>query len=160
MVFYSRYAKLSNHHPSDFTIDEQTFHSMEHFLAVRRAEFSGNEEMISKAKNVSDPVQAKRILNELKGNYQQESEQQIEETALEGLRAKFGQNRELRNYLCGTKHLVLGEASVNPVWGIGMDIADPEVLNESKWLPSGNLLGRALMKVRSELLAKGGQPPQ
>lgn len=154
MVFYSRHARLSNHHPSNFTIKGQGFSSMEHFLATRRAELSGREDMISKAKEVKDPVQAKYILNTLHGDHQQEWDQGIEGVAMEGLRAKFVQNRPLHDYLCSTGKLILGEASTNATWGIGMDINNAEVLDHSKWSVEGNLLGRSLMKLRTELLKK------
>lgn len=107
--------------------------------------------MISKAKEVKNPVQAKYILNALHGDHQQEWDQNIEKVAMEGLRAKFVQNRSLHDYLCSTGKLTLGEAST---WGIGMDINNPEVLNHSKWSVEGNLLGRSLMKLRADLLRK------
>lgn len=152
MVFFSSDAKLSNHHPSKFIINGQSFNSMEHFLAVRRAELSGDRNMIRKAKNVQDPIQAKHILNALKNDHQQEWNHGLEELALEGLRAKFGQNQHLNDYLYSTKHLILGEASTNARWGIGMELTHPEVLDHTKWLQSGNLLGRSLMTIRAEII--------
>lgn len=158
MVFFSRHARLSNHFPASFAIGNHQYKTMEQFLAVRRAELSGNKDLIDKAYKAEDPVIAKHVLNALKGNHQQDWEQQVEEIALEGLRAKFGQNRQLRDYLCSTKQLILGEASRNTCWGIGMELSDPDVLDHSKWLESGNLLGRSLMKVRSELLQTKRKP--
>lgn len=43
LVFFSKHARLTNHFPAKFTIKDQSFNSMEHFLAVKRAEFSGKE---------------------------------------------------------------------------------------------------------------------
>lgn len=154
MAFFSRHTKLSNHYPSNFTINNQPFHSMEQFLALRRAELSGKEDMIYRAKRAQDPVIAKHILNALKEDKPQEWARSLEETALEGLRAKFGQNRHLLEYLLSTKKLVLGEASKNVTWGIGMDLSDPNVLDHTKWSTSGNLLGKSLMKIRAEFIAK------
>lgn len=156
LVFFSRHAKLSNHFPSTFTIKDQTFQTMEQFLAVRKAELSGIEDMIEKARRATDPIKAKFMLNTLKQDHQQEWDQQVEKVTLEGLRAKFGQNPSLQEYLYSTRHLTLGEASNNPRWGIGMDISDPEVLDYSKWSKTGNLLGRCLMLVREEIVSKRG----
>lgn len=152
LAFFSRHTVLSNHFPSKFTINGFLFHSMEQFLALRRAELSANLDLVEKAKNATEPVQAKYILNALRENHQQEWDQQVEKTALEGLKAKFSQNILLQDYLCGTKGLTLGEASKNARWGIGMDLSDPEVLDHTKWSQTGNLLGRLLMKVRDECL--------
>lgn len=154
MVFFSRHTKLSNHYPSTFKVKGQSYHSMEHFLATRRAELSGREDMIKKAKEVQDPVQAKHILTTLHGDHQQEWDERVADVALEGLRAKFSQNPPLQEYLCSTGKLILGEASTNPRWGIGLDFNNAEVLDHSKWLEDGNLLGRSLMKLRAEFMKK------
>lgn len=152
MVFFSKRAKLSNHYPAKFTINGQNFGSMEHFLAVRRAELSEKEDMIQRAHKVQDPIQAKYILNMLHNDHQEEWDAGIGVLVMEGLRAKFTQNQELQNYLSNTGTLILGEASTNPRWGIGLDISDPEVLDPNKWLQSGNLLGKSLMDLRAEFL--------
>lgn len=154
LAFFSRHSKFSNHHPSVFTINGQTFATMEQFLATRRAELSGKEDLIKRAQEVQDPVQAKHILNALHGDHQQEWDQKLGETAMEGLRAKFTQNRPLLDHLCSTGKLILGEASTNARWGIGMDINNKEVLDQSKWSKEGNLLGRSLMSLRAEFLKK------
>lgn len=153
MVFFTRHSFLSNHHPSQFKIGDDTFHSMEHYLAVKKASLTGNEAMINRAYKVSDPVQAKHVLNDLKGNQEiaKEWDNMVETVALEGLRAKFSQNKTLQDKLRKTKSLLLGEASTNLRWGIGMDLNNPDVLSEEKWSSTGNLLGRTLMQVRQEL---------
>lgn len=66
------------------------------------------------------------------------------------LREKFRQNPNLLKYLKDTQGLQLGEASRDPTWAIGMALEDDQVLDMSKWLPSGNLLGRTLTRVRDE----------
>lgn len=108
LAFFSKYLMLSNHHPSKFKVEEQDFNSMEHFLAVKRAELSGNEGLIQKAMQVNDPVQAKYILNKLHHDHQEQWENNLEELVMSGLGAKFGQNSHLRDYLCSTGNLILG----------------------------------------------------
>lgn len=157
LVFFSKHTAFSNHFPSQFTLDNQQFGSMEHFLAFKRAELSGKEDLIQRAKNVKDPVQAKHILNILHNDQQERWTANVEELVMEGLRAKFLQNPHLCEYLTRTGNLTLGEASTNPRWGIGMDLNNPEVLNDTKWLEAGNLLGRSLMNLRKELL-QGREP--
>lgn len=157
LAFFSRHSKLSNHYPTIFTIKGETFSSMEHFLATRRAQISGREDLIERAREVQDPVQAKHILNALHGDHQPEWDRSVEGIAMEGLRAKFYQNRPLYNHLCDTGNLILGEASPNTTWGIGMDINNKEVLDQSKWLAGGNLLGRSLMTLRAEFIRNKGK---
>lgn len=115
---------------------------------------SGREDLIQRALKVQDPVQAKHILNELHNDHHEEWYDSIQTTAMEGLRAKFMQNLQLKEYLCSTGDLILGEASTNSRWGIGMNLNDPEVLNPNRWLKSGNLLGCSLMNLRKEFIQK------
>lgn len=118
MVFFTRHSFLSNHHPSIFTIGHDTFHSMEQFLAFRRASMSSKQNLINKALNAQEPVQGKHILKSLKNDHTEEWNDLVPNIALEGLRAKFLQNH-LRKKLCETYPLTMGEASKNARWGVG-----------------------------------------
>ena len=65
--------------------------------------------------------------------------------------AKFGQHPELRDFLLGTGHRVLVEASpADRIWGIGLS-ADHEHATSPEHWPGLNLLGFALMGVRHRL---------
>lgn len=98
----------------------------------------------------SDPLVAISILNSLKRDHSQEWDKRVEKILLLGLREKFKQNPKLLKYLGDTKPLTLGEASKDPKWGIGFSLEEKEVLDTSKWIPTGNLLGCILMRVRGE----------
>lgn len=126
---------------------------MEQFLAYRKAEISGNEELLDRASKAQNPVEAKYILHQLKGDHEKVWDEQVENIVLEGLRAKFQQNQNMLATLRNSTGLKLGEASKNPRWGIGLELSDENVLDHTKWSDSGNLLGRSLMKVREELCA-------
>lgn len=158
LVFFTRYTCLSNHFPSIFKIDGRAFNSVEHFLALKRAQLSKDEDIIQQARNARDPSIAKAILNTLKQDHPQEWKQQAPLLAKEALRAKFDQNPPMADYLCSTQPLYLGEASTNPIWGIGLQLDNADVLDRSKWIKSGNLLGRTLMQIRNEIVTSRGQP--
>ncbi len=69
---------------------------------------------------------------------------------LDGLRLKFSQNDVLRQKLLATGNKTLYEASpFDKIWGIGFQAI--YAMNKDKSLFGKNLLGKALMKVRSEL---------
>lgn len=158
LVFFTRHTCLSNHFPSPFKIDGQIFSSMEHFLAFKRAQLSKDPQIIQRATNIQDPSEAKTILNILKNDHTQEWKDKAPDLALQGLKAKFKQNPRLADYLCSTQPLYLGEASKDPVWGTGLQLDDPESLNRSKWIQTGNLLGKTLMKIRKEIVNHRGTP--
>lgn len=153
IVFFSRHSILSNHHPSKFQLQNVTFNNVEHYLAYKRALLSGQQSIIQKALILKYPTEAKGILNSLKKNHTKEWEDNRAIWATEAIRAKFFQNPDLANILCATEGKQLGEASRNQVWAIGKDLDDPEVLDITKWSPSGNLLGKTIMTIREEILA-------
>ena len=65
--------------------------------------------------------------------------------------AKFHQNKELRQFLLETGTRVLVEASPHDrIWGIGIGSEDSRAQDPTRWLGL-NLLGFALMEVRSRL---------
>lgn len=152
LTFFSKYSILSNHHHSNFTLDDTTYHSVEQYLAFKRAQVLDHKPYMERALQAKNPVEAKAILNALRSHTNQEWEERRSTIALEGLRAKFSQNEHLADYLKSTKTLLLGEASRNQVWGIGMTLEDKHVLDINKWHPTGNLLGTLLMQLRSELI--------
>lgn len=128
---------------------------MEHYLAFQKALLSQQEDIIQRAIYARDPTEAKSILNLLRKDYNTEWEQIREDTAIKGLREKFRQNEHLTTLLRDTRGLKIGEASRNPCWGIGLTLEDPQVLDTSKWNSSANLLGKLLMKIRSEITPIG-----
>lgn len=150
-TFFSKYSPLSNHHPSQFIIDDHTFHSVEQFLAYKRAVISDDNSIVQRALESTDPIEAKGILNSLKRNHIQEWEDNRGKIAEEGLRAKFSQNEHLRDFLLSTGNRQLGEASHDKTWGVGMALDNKDVLDTSQWPDPGNLLGNILMKIRDDL---------
>lgn len=151
IVFFSKYSALSNHHPSPFCEQGETFQHMEQYLAAKRAQLSGRDDLIQRAASANDPKVAKAILHSLRDDHPTEWEQQVQEITVKGLRAKFSQNKHLLTFLKETGQLQIGEASNNPRWGIGLELENPDVLDTSKWNTAGNLLGKSLMKIRAEL---------
>lgn len=150
LVFFTRHAVFSNHHPAPFTLKGLRYANMEHYLAHQRALLSEDNDLIQRALEASDPLEAKSILNSLKHDHVEQWEDRVENILLAGLRQKFKQNDSLLKYLKNTQHLELGEASKDPKWGIGMALDDPDAVDSTKWNPSGNRLGRALSKIRKE----------
>ena len=70
----------------------------------------------------------------------------------EGLLAKFSQNRNLAELLIDTKDALVAECAVNDlIWGIGLSMKNPDRLDPKKW-KGKNLLGYALMMVRTKMI--------
>lgn len=76
-----------------------------------------------------------------------------EEVMYEVCYAKFSQIPEYKEWLLGTGDLIIVEASpYDVIWGIGLEENDPRAEDPATW-PAGvlNLLGKALMRVRTKL---------
>jgi ribA/ribD-fused uncharacterized protein len=68
---------------------------------------------------------------------------------IKGNTAKFRQNQELCSILNSTGNALLVEASpTDVIWGVGLSMDDPRIKDRRQW-KGENLLGKALMEVRS-----------
>lgn len=152
VVFFGRASPLSNHHICNFHIAGRPFTCVEHFLAWQRANVADDKPLAEEVLQMKDPSDHKKTLNSLKDKNPEDWEDTVENVLLTALRAKFKQNGNLRKFLCDTSPKKIGEASVNPKWGIGMSLTNDNVLDTMKWNENGNRLGKALEVVRGELL--------
>ena len=121
---------------------------------AQKAKIFKDQEAQAKVMAESEPVVIKQLGKNIKGfdEVQWRSEaQQIMET---GLRAKFSQNQYLAKTLLetGTKHIL--EASTDPYWGAGVTLHSDQLFESRAWTGE-NVLGKALMKVRSDLTEYG-----
>lgn len=161
LIFFGRFSPLSNHHHSPFSLNGTKFSCMEQYIAWSRASLAGRANLVAKALKPADPIFYKGILNELKANKTNDAlktqlaEQwygQLDETVIQGLRAKFQQNPSLARFLCKTYPKLLGEACPDTRWGIGFTLIDDGALDITRWPTEGNVMGRQLSIVRQELL--------
>lgn len=144
---------LSQWWPCTFTADGQEFSSAEHYMMWRKALLFGDREVAARVLTARTPAEAKVLGRKVSGFDDALWSSARLGIVVEGNLAKFGQDPALRSYLLGTGSRVLVEASpLDRVWGIGLAADDPRALDPSSWLGL-NLLGEALMEVRSRLSA-------
>ena len=60
-AFFSKYSPLSNHYPSTFKVNGETYNCMEQFFMVAKAQEFGDQEIIRSLKGESDPVRMKNL---------------------------------------------------------------------------------------------------
>lgn len=153
VVFFGRASRFSNHYPSNFTVGDMSYNTVEQYLAHNRAILAAREDLGRRAMASPDPLESKRVLNILGAMPDQESwEQQRRDILFTGLMAKFSQNQDLKDYLLSSTDRQIGEASTNKTWGIGLMLTDRNRLNTKLWR-GNNLQGRTLMEVRESLQA-------
>ncbi|MQS12132.1 NADAR family protein [Streptomyces kaniharaensis] len=144
---------LSQWWPCEFTVDEVTYRSAEHWMMAGKARMFGDDAIEQRVLEARTPAEAKKLGRLIKGFDEATWAAGRFELVVEGNVAKFGQDPALREYLLGTERRVLVEASpVDRVWGIGLAADDERAAQPSKWRGE-NLLGFALMEARARLAA-------
>lgn len=144
---------LSQWWPCTFEVDGVAFTSAEHYMMWRKALLFDDHVVGSRVLAAASPGEAKALGRQVSGFDDAVWTASRLEIVVSGNLAKFGQDPALGSYLLGTGSRLLVEASpLDRVWGIGLEASDPRASDPSSWLGL-NLLGEALMEVRSRLSA-------
>ena len=102
-------------------------------------------------KNCNTPEETKKLGRTVSPWNQELWDKNICYIAREVTLAKFSQNEEYKYALLATENYLIAEAAPrDKIWGIGMGVKNPELINPTKWKGS-NILGWALMEVRNKL---------
>ena len=142
---------LSNWYLSDFELKGKKFSSMEQYMMFSKAMLFGDEVSAREIMNTSDVGKIKALGRGVK-HYNDIIWNGMRQLVIyEGLMAKFSQNESLKKKLLGTGNAILAECAVqDKIWGIGCSMKEVNRLDMTKW-KGQNLLGFALMKVRTDL---------
>ena len=142
---------LSNWYLSDFQVDRKWFSSMEQYMMFAKAMLFNDEDIANQIMSTTDVGKIKALGRAVK-QYNDVIWNGMRQIIIyKGLVAKFAQNDDLKKLLLDTKDSVLAECAVNDrIWGIGCSMKDEKRFDMEMW-NGQNLLGFALMKVRSDL---------
>lgn len=145
------YGFLSNWYHSEFKIDGINFTSMEQFMMYQKAVWFQDNGIAKKILGTEDVAKIKKLGRCVSG-YDDRLWSGVRQIVVyEGLMAKFSQNEELRQALLDTGDAVLAECAVKDrIWGIGLSMTDERKSDPAQW-NGQNLLGYALMMVRSRV---------
>ena len=144
---------LSQWYPAPFVEGDDAYPTAEHFMMAEKARLFEDLETRGRVLSCRTAADAKKLGRTVKGFDDHLWEAARFEVVVRANLAKFSQNSSLQDFLLGTGHRVLVEASpVDVIWGIGLAANDPMALNPRQW-KGLNLLGFALMEVRAKLVA-------
>ena len=145
---------LSNWYPSQFTVDDVKFSSMEQFMMYGKAVCFHDDAVKVQILNTHDVAEIKKLGRSV-SNYNDNVWNGVRQLVVyTGLKAKFTQNAELKEKLKATGETTLAEcAGKDYIWGIGLSMDDPNRFDRSKW-KGQNLLGYTLMTVRADILRR------
>lgn len=142
---------LSNWYPSPFTIDGQSFTSMEQYMMYQKA-VTFRDEVSAAAILATENVGKIKAIGRSVQNYNDTVWNGIRQIIVyRGLLEKFRQNPELKAKLLATAPHTLAECAMqDKIWGIGLTMHDECRFDPELW-EGQNLLGFTLMMVRDEL---------
>jgi len=144
-------ACFSQWYSSPFTEGGNKFATAEHYMMFGKAKLFGDTVAMEKALNAKSPGAVKAVGRSVKGFDQAVWDANKFDLVVNANLAKFGSNDDLRDFLISTGKRVLVEASpVDKVWGIGLAQDNEAASNPNLW-KGENLLGFALMEVRTQL---------
>lgn len=144
---------LSQWWPAAFAVDGIPYATCEHYMMAAKARLFGDESIAEQILAAAGPEQAKALGRRVRAFDEPVWNAHRFDIVVAGNVAKFSQHPHLLGYLLGTAGRVLVEASpVDRIWGIGLPADDPRAADPTRW-PGLNLLGFALMQVRTQLAA-------
>ena len=155
LLFFGGQCTLSNFHMSDFDIDGVMYNTSEKFYVKQKAEFANDPAAVAAVMKAETPQECKRISENLNKNINMKAwmDTMAEKVMMDGVKAKFAQNKKLCDYLVNTKDKLLVEANARDIyWSCGLPTKEDEdtLLDDTKW-PGKNKLGDILMTVRDTL---------
>lgn len=144
IFFFGADSPYSNWYRCKFIVDDVEYSSNEQYMMHQKALFFKDVETAAKIMKSNEPWVAKMLGRAVKPFDRVVWALHAFDIVVKGAYAKFSQNPELKNIILKSANKIFVEASqFDRLWGIGLGINDPNLLNECKW-KGKNLLGKAL----------------
>ena len=130
-----------------------SFSSVEQFFMFMKALTFQDFEMTRAILQATTPQKAKRLGRSVKGYKDDEWARVRYDIMLRGNYLKYTRNKDCYAFLMNSEYDGKKFVEASPfdmIWGIGMNIDDPNITNESLW-KGQNLMGKVLDEVRRRL---------
>jgi ribA/ribD-fused uncharacterized protein len=147
IVFFSPNATFSNFHPLEITLKGKIYSCNEQYYQSEKAIFFGDTETAAKIMDTTDPYDHLALGKKVKGFKEDVWSGHAVNVLKEANFAKYDQHPKARQYLLSTGSLVIGEASRDTFFGIGLPIKDPNVCDTKTW-KGQNKMGMILAEIR------------
>lgn len=144
-------ACLSQWYDCYFEVEGVQYHTTEQYMMASKAKLFGDEEVCQEIMMAYHPHDYKKLGRKVRGFNPELWDARKYDIVVEGNKAKFGQNADIREFLLSTGDAILVEASpYDKIWGIGLDREAALKGTVEQW-QGENLLGCALMEARDWL---------
>ena len=152
--FWGREDALSNFFKRDFMVGGLKFNCNEQYIMWSKAVLFGDNAQARAVRQLTEPLDQRNAGRKVIGYSDDIWFANRTRIAVEGALAKFGQNKDLGDILLGTEGTALVEASPSDkIWGVGLGVDDPRILDRSKWRGQ-NLMGDVAELARAHLGAE------
>ncbi len=142
---------LCNWFPSSFRIGNLEFSSAEQFLMFKKCILFGDRASAKAVMNTNNPREQQKIGRNVSGYIPKVWDGARQTIVLQGLLAKFTQNKELKQLLLDTGDAWLVEcAGSDEIWACGIRLYDDRRTYADQWT-GRNILGFALMEARRQI---------
>ena len=144
-------ACLSQWYDCYFEVEGVQYHTTEQYMMASKAKLFGDNEVCQEIMMAYHPLDYKKLGRKVHNFEHELWDARKSEIVVEGNKAKFSQNPDLKEFLLSTEDAILVEASpYDKIWGIGLDKETALKGSVEQW-QGENLLGCALMEVRDYL---------
>ena len=141
-------ACLSQWYDCCFEVDGVQYHTTEQYMMAGKARLFGDNETLREIMAADSPHDYKALGRKVRNFEPELWDSRKSEIVVEGNKAKFSQNPDLKEFLLSTGDAILVEASpYDKIWGIGLDRETALKGGVEQW-QGENLLGCALMELR------------
>ena len=139
---------LSNHHPSPFQEDDTNYLCVEQYYLQKKSLFFNDETTASAIMRATQPGRMKALSHQIKGLDDQKWQKMAKATMMRACSLKFDQNDDLKSKLLHSQGTLVEANEKDKFFSCGLSLADPSILDSSRWLGS-NVLGTILTDLRS-----------
>ena len=134
-----------------FEINGVQYHTAEQYMMANKALLFGDEEVFQEIMAADNPHDYKKLGRKIRGFEHTLWDAHKYDIVVEGNKAKFSQNPDIKEFLLSTGDAIIAEASpYDNIWGIGLDREQALKGTVEQW-KGENLLGCVLMDVRDWL---------
>ena len=152
-LFLGKHSVFSNFHPMQVKIEGVTYKCNEQYFQRAKALFFGDDATALKIMLESDPLAMHALGKKVKGFKKELWKTQSHKVLKHVNEVKFRENPSAADALSNTKHKRIGEASPDPLFGIGLHITSKDATDCSKWTGT-NMMGDILTEIRDSLTPK------
>ena len=146
-LYYTLFSPHSAFYKCEFHEGGLTFNCLEQYVIHKNALTIKDEKLADSVLGVHDPVVMKSMA---KGKFGKIDLDIKQDHVKNGMRLKYSQNEDLKQYLKDTGTTTLAESSpFDLTWGTGRRMTHDQAFDKNNW-PGQNLHGKLLMEVRNE----------